>query len=154
MERDLRAVVRPVSKRRFRTLLSVQSNLANLKLRTAVMQQRASAWVDFISSCETNIPFYVYNKVYATDGHTLFAYIDIGIVLCRSVACIFTDVGSLLRCFILTKGQCESLIEGISTKNILPRLFVSINMAVLEMANDDRQGECRPAPCVPSRKQM
>ena len=35
-----RAVVRPVSKGRFRTLLSVLTNLANLNLNAAVMQQR------------------------------------------------------------------------------------------------------------------
>jgi len=40
MERDLRAVVSPVSKGRFRTLLSVRSNVATLNLGTAVMQQR------------------------------------------------------------------------------------------------------------------
>jgi hypothetical protein len=36
---------------RFRTLLSVCSNLATLNLSAAVMQQRASTWVDFISPC-------------------------------------------------------------------------------------------------------
>ena len=74
MERDLRPFVRPVSKGRFRTLLSVVTNLANLKLRTAVMQQKASTWVDFISPCGYH-SLYIYNKVYASNGYTLFAYI-------------------------------------------------------------------------------
>ena len=63
MERDPRAVVRPVSKGRFRTLLSVTTNLANLNFGAAVMQQRASAWVDFISPAA--ISLYIYNKVYS-----------------------------------------------------------------------------------------
>ncbi len=63
MERDLRPVVRPVSKGRFRTLLSVKSNLANLNLLAAVMQQKAFTWVDFISPCGQH-SLYIYNKVY------------------------------------------------------------------------------------------
>ena len=63
MERDLRAVVRPVSKGRFRTLLSVLTNLANLNLNAAVMQQKAFTWVDFISPCG-QYSLYIYNKVY------------------------------------------------------------------------------------------
>ena len=39
MERDLRPVVRPVSKGRFRTLLAALSNFATLNQYTAVMQQ-------------------------------------------------------------------------------------------------------------------
>ena len=49
----------------FLTLLSVMTNLANLNLDTAVMQQEASAWVDFISPCGHN-SLLIYNKVYAT----------------------------------------------------------------------------------------
>ena len=63
MERDLRAVVRPVSKGRFRTLLSGYSNFATLNLSTAVMQQKAFTWVDFISPCG-QLSLYIYNKVY------------------------------------------------------------------------------------------
>ena len=74
VERDLRPVVRPVSKGRFRTLLSVSSNFATLILHAAVMQQRASTWVDFISPCGYH-SLYIYNKVYARNGDTLFAYI-------------------------------------------------------------------------------
>ena len=74
MERDLWPFVRPVSKGRFRTLLSVTSNLANLNLYAAVMQQKASTWVDFISPCGYH-SLYIYNKVYASNGDTLFACI-------------------------------------------------------------------------------
>ena len=59
---------------RFRTLLSVSSNLATLNPNTAVMQQRASTWVDFISPCGHQ-SLYIYNKVYTLQRCTLFAYI-------------------------------------------------------------------------------
>ena len=42
---------------RFRTLLSVCSNLANLNPNTAVMQQRASTWVDFYIFPAATNPF-------------------------------------------------------------------------------------------------
>ena len=77
MERDLRPFVRPVSKGRFRTLLSVSSNFATLILHAAVMQLKAFTWVDFISPCGYH-SLYIYNKVYASNGCTLFAYIETG----------------------------------------------------------------------------
>ena len=60
---------------RFRTLLSVFPNLANLNLYAAVMQLRASTWVDFISTYGYH-PLYIYNKVYTpTKVHALCVYI-------------------------------------------------------------------------------
>ena len=41
----------------FLTLLSVHSNLANLKPDTAVMQRETSTWVDFISLLRLSFPF-------------------------------------------------------------------------------------------------
>ena len=41
------------------------------------MQQKAFTWVDFISPCGQH-SLYIYNKVYASNGCTLFAYIETG----------------------------------------------------------------------------
>ena len=59
MERDLRPFVRPVSKDVFLTLLSVITNLANLNLETAVMQQeRLRGLILYLPAAI--IPFYIY----------------------------------------------------------------------------------------------
>ena len=47
----------------FERYLSVKSNLANLNLLAAVMQQKAFTWVDFISP-RGIYSLYIYNKVY------------------------------------------------------------------------------------------
>ena len=64
MERDLRPFVRPVSKGRFLnvTCLCVE-NLANLKLETAVVQQRRLRGLILYLPAAI-IPLYIYNKVY------------------------------------------------------------------------------------------
>ena len=64
MERDPRAVVRPVSEGRFLTLLSVRSNLANLNLDTAVMQQKRPRGL-ILYPPAAKFPSYIYNKVYS-----------------------------------------------------------------------------------------
>ena len=48
---------------RFRTLLSVSSNLATLNLYAAGNATEASTWVDSISPCGHQ-SLYIYNKVY------------------------------------------------------------------------------------------
>ena len=104
MERDLRPFVRPVSKGRFRTLLSGYSNFATLILSTAVMQQRASTWVDFISPYGYHSHFYVYNKVYAPIGM-------------RSLLCMYSCFHTALsEC---TMPWCEYIIAGVG------RLYVA-----------------------------
>ena len=122
MERDLRAVVRPVSKGRFRTLLSVRSNLANLNLDTAVMQQRASTWVDFISPCGYH-SLYIYNKVYASNGHTLFAYIDILGVLRRSGFISSLAWAGLRVAYLYPEAMREPDLRDKHARDTLPRLF-------------------------------
>ena len=59
---------------RFRTLLSVRSNLATLNLNAAVMQQKRLRGLIFISPCGHQ-SLYIYNKVYTPRRCTLFAYI-------------------------------------------------------------------------------
>ena len=60
MERDLRPFVRPVSKGRFRTLLSVRSNLATLNLNAAVMQQKRPRGLILYLPAAIIFPFYIY----------------------------------------------------------------------------------------------
>ena len=132
MERDLRPFVRPVSKGRFRTLLSGYSNFATLNLSTAVMQQKAFTWVDFISSYG-QYSLYIYNKVYSVlRVYCLCVYrmvmvsvsvtfivivkvkvkVIVNVIVplgCPAPWCI--DISSLawagLTLLILIKGQCE-----------------------------------------------
>ena len=84
-----RPFVRPVSKDVFLTLLSVYSNLANLNLGTEVMQQEASTWVDFISSCGQHPFIYIIRCtplmgalclcIYAWCGRGVCIYISLGV---------------------------------------------------------------------------
>ena len=53
--------------------LSVESNLASLNQDTAVMQQKAFTWVDFISPCG-HIPFIYIIRCIPSNGCTVFAY--------------------------------------------------------------------------------
>ena len=133
MERDLRPFVRPVSKGRFRTLLSACSNFATLKPCAAVMQLKAFTWVDFISPCGYH-SLYIYNKVYASNGDTLFAYIG-WFSLSFSLTLTFpwesmpwcVHISSLawagLTLLILTWGQCEGLNTGVSTRETYSHVF-------------------------------
>ena len=107
------------------------SNLANLNLKTAVMQQKAFTWVDFISPCGYH-SLYIYNKVYASNGYTIFAYIGwLSLTLSLSFPwesmpwCVY--ISSLawagLTLLILTWGQCESLMIGIGARETYSHVF-------------------------------
>jgi len=122
MERDLRAVVSPVSEGRFRTLLSVLTNLANLNLNAAVMQQRRLRRLILYLPAA----LYLYNYIIRCTPHnrcTILSYILFGIV---RPWCVLYDhlawAGSTL--LILIKRQCKSLSVGVSAiETLLPRLF-------------------------------
>ena len=140
MERDPRAVVRPVSKGRFRTLLSVRSNFATLNLCAAVMQQKASTWVDFISPYGQH-SLYIYNKVYPVSRCTLFAYIEwlslaysLSLRLALSLLFPWESCAVVYRYIITGVGRLDVAYPHIGAmrrpdlrdkreRDILPRLF-------------------------------
>ena len=107
MERDLRAVVRPVSKDVFLTLLSVSSNFATLILHAAVMQREASTWVDFISSRGLHFPLYILIRCIPCIRCTLFVYmygwigymqeLRLAVVPCRCISVYPLFLGLLRR---------------------------------------------------------
>ena len=143
MERDLRPFVRPVSKGRFRTLLSGYSNFATLNLSTAVMQLKAFTWVDFISPCGYH-SLYIYNKVYSIQWVCSFS-----VYIGTMPWCVY--ISSLawagLTLLILTWGQCEGLIFGISTRETYSHVFF---VSIILMFEFGQQGERWPAPlCAP-----
>ena len=112
MERDLRPFVRPVSKGRFLnvTCLCVE-NLANLKLETAVVQQRRLRGLILYLPAAI-IPLYIYNKVYTPRRCTLFAYIGVWECYGRSV-CIYIDWrGQASRCLSFSRGNARAFTQG------------------------------------------
>ena len=106
MERDLRPFVRPVSKDVFLTLLSVKSNLANLNLLAAVMQQEAFAWVSFIFPAPDYSFIYI-NKVYPHGWGASWCIWKLG--MCQVVVCLYiTRRGQALRCLSSHRGNARA----------------------------------------------
>ncbi len=103
----------------FERYSSVRSNLASLNPCTAVMQQKASTWVDFISPYGQH-SLYIYNKVYIPAMGVLSLRIYIGL---RRGVNISSLAWAGLTLLILTWGQCESLILGISTEGTYSHVF-------------------------------
>ena len=143
MERDLRPFVRPVSKGRFRTLLSVSSNFATLILHAAVMQQRASTWVDFISPCGYH-SLYIYNKVYSPAMGVLSLRIHKWFSLSFSLSltlsfpwesmpwCVYiiAGVGRLDVAYLHEGAMRRPDDRDKHARDILPRLFCFHNFVV------------------------
>ena len=104
MERDLRPFVRPVSKGRFLnvTCLCVE-NLANLKLETAVVQQRRLRGLILYLSCGYHSPLYIIRctpfkgarslHIYPRGGFR--GYVYPGITIAVAYVYISTGVGRL-----------------------------------------------------------
>ena len=117
MERDLRAVVRPVSKGRF-----LNVTVCIIKLRNFDSSCSGDATRDvyvgwFYISPAAIIPLYIYNKVYTLQRCTLFAYISQGWIpwICiswdyhgRSV-CVYIDWrGQASRCLSSWRGNAKA----------------------------------------------
>ena len=122
MERDLRPLVRPVSKGRFLNVTCLWfSNFATLNPRTAVMQQRRLRGLILYLPAAI-IPLYIYNKVYTpTKVHALCVYIpgvdsvDMYILELLWPWCVYiiAGVGRLYVAYPFSWGQCEGLkIKG------------------------------------------
>ena len=104
MERDLRPLVRPVSKGRFLNVTVCNFKLRNFETTCSGDATEASAWVDFISPYGYHSHFYVYNKVYAPIG-------------VRSLLCMYSCFHTVLsEC---TMPWCEYIIAGVG------RLYVA-----------------------------
>ena len=71
VERDLRPVVRPVSKGRFRNVTVCVVKLRNFEPDTAVMQQRRLRKVDYIYICRLIVSL-IYNKAVLFSESTHF----------------------------------------------------------------------------------
>ena len=123
MERDLRAVVSPVSKGRFRTLLSVLPNLATLNQDTAVMQlRRLRRLILYLPAA-----LYLYNYIIRCTPHIgVLSYPIFSLGLSdRSVSYIITWRGQDFVLLILILGQCEGLIsEDKCARDITPTSFL------------------------------
>ena len=139
MERDLRPVVRPVSKGRFLnvTVCSIKSR----KFETSYSGDaaEASAWVDFISSRGNHFPFLYIIRCMPRNRYTLIVVymcscVFIGILYMYRTAVLFGVCHAVVYAYIitawagfqlliLTKGQCEGLISGISAEKFTPHVF-------------------------------
>ena len=88
VERDLRPVVRPVLKGRFRNVTVCVVKLRNFEPDTAVMQQRRLRKVDYIYICRLTVPL-IYNKVVLFSDSTHFVYMDRRECNVRWIVCIY-----------------------------------------------------------------
>ena len=131
MERDLRPLVRPVSKGRFLNVTVCVFKLRNFETSHGGSATETSTWVDFISLLRLSFPFIYIIRCTPQLRCTLFAYIFQGWIpwICiswdyygRSV-CVYSAGVGRLSLLILIKGQCEGLTVGISAEEILPRFF-------------------------------
>ena len=122
MERDLRSVVRPVSKGRFRTLPVCKIKLRNFESKYSGDATETSAWVDFYSTYGP-FPLYIIRCKLQQWVYLLCVYTHKGIVRC-SVVYIIARRGQGFTLLILTWRQCEGLILGIGAeRNITPTSF-------------------------------
>ena len=139
MERDLRPLVRPVSKGRFLNVTVCSLKSRKFETRYSGDATEASAWVDFISSYGNHFPFLYIIRCMPRNRYTLIVVymcscVFIGILYMYRTAVLFGVCHAVVYAYIitawagfqlliLTKGQCESLIDGIGTEKFTPHVF-------------------------------
>ena len=139
MERDLRPFVRPVSKGRFLNVTVCSFKLRNFESMYSGDAAEASAWVDFISSYGNHFSFLYIIRCMPRNRYTLIVVymcscVFIGILYMYRTAVLFGVCHAVVYAYIitawagfqlliLTKGQCESLMIGISAEKFTPHVF-------------------------------
>ena len=140
MERDLRPLVRPVSKGRFLNVTVCLLKSRKFETTYSGDAAEASAWVDFISSYGNHFPFLYIIRCMPRNRYTLIVVymcscVFIGILYMYRTAVLFGVCHAVVYAYIITawagfqllillKGQCESLIVGISAEKLSPTSFV------------------------------
>ena len=127
-----------------------KSNFATLNLNAAVMQQRASTWVDFISPCGY-LPFiYIIRCTSQQWVCSLSVYgsviVNVVVIVSLGTAPWCIDISSLawagLTLLILIKGQCEGLTAGISTRETYSHVFFVSIVFVFEFGQFGERLAC------------